>query len=890
MGSQGPKSSKPTKAQNQSTPLARSSSSSLSSHLAMVELKQRILNSLSKLSDRDTHQIAIEELEAIIQHLQHDAVPMLINCLFDASSSDPKPAVKKESLRLLAVLCDSHPDSTSTHLVKIVAHIAKRLRDPDSGVRDACCEAMGSLSAVYVKGDSENGVVSLFVRPLFDAMGENSKGVQVGAAICLGRVVECAKNPPVSAFQKLCPKLCKYLNSPNFMARSALLSVVAGLSQIGAIAPQSLEPLLQSIHECLASTDWATRKAAADTLTALALHSSELIKDGATSTLTALEACRFDKIKPVRDSITEALQLWKRIAGKAVDGASDEQNASSLDAENRGSGESSDKTNKKAADSFESKVSSVGKDLSNTDSSIADSDGKMKNGTISDKTVGILKKKAPALTDKELNPEFFQKLETRGSGELPVEVIVPRKCLTSSNSQEDATEQDHAHTRGNTGKGFTSLHSKQRDLDNFARDRWVNARVNGKDLRTRAFDIDDRNLGFSKADGQSEGSFMTNKGNWIAIQRQLLHLERQQAHLMNMLQDFMGGSHDSMVTLENRVRGLERVVEDMAQDLSVSSGRRGSVLMSGFEGSSIRPISRYNGLFDYAKSGRAGDGRIPFGDRLPPTDRISSIARARGTSWRFELPESRDYHSNGASINRRELGSNHMDNRSPRSDNESDQIGRRRAWDKGVGPIRLGEGPSARSVWQASKDEATLEAIRVAGEDNGTARTAQIAVAEATAEAMGNDNTDQERDPLWTSWRNAMDAIHVGDVDSAYAEVVSTGDDFLLIKLMERSGPVLDQLSNETANEILNAVLQLLLEPDLFDICLSWVQQLVEIVMENGPDVFAVPMEIKRELLFNLHEASSTLELPEDWEGASPVQLMLQLASAWAIDLQHHGS
>lgn len=69
------------------------------------------------------------------------------------------------------------------------------------------------------------------------------------------------------------------------------------LLQVGAIAPQSLENLLQSIHECIGSSDWATRKAAADALISLALYSSNLITtDGAGSTVTALEACRFDKV------------------------------------------------------------------------------------------------------------------------------------------------------------------------------------------------------------------------------------------------------------------------------------------------------------------------------------------------------------------------------------------------------------------------------------------------------------------------------------------------------------------------------------------------------------------------------------------------------------------
>lgn len=67
--------------------------------------------------------------------------------------------------------------------------------------------------------------------------------------------------------------------------------------QVGAIAPQGLESLLQNIHDCLGSTDWATRKAAADALSAIALHSNRLIADGAAnSTLTVLEACRFDKV------------------------------------------------------------------------------------------------------------------------------------------------------------------------------------------------------------------------------------------------------------------------------------------------------------------------------------------------------------------------------------------------------------------------------------------------------------------------------------------------------------------------------------------------------------------------------------------------------------------
>ncbi|KAK6269731.1 hypothetical protein POUND7_006836 [Theobroma cacao] len=937
--SQAPKSAKPSKASTLPPSSNPPKPSSLSSHLAMVELKQRILTSLSKLSDRDTYQIAVEDLEKIIQSLSPDSLPMLLNCLFD-SSNDPKPAVKKESLRLLSMLCNCHGELAASHLTKIIAHIVKRLKDADSGVKDACRDSIGALSGQYLKGESGGTLVGLFVKPLFEAMGEQNKGVQSGAALCMAKMVECAADPPLAAFQKLCPRICKLLNNQNFMAKASLLPLVASLSQVGAIAPPSLEALLQSIHECLGSTDWVTRKAAADALTALALHSNNLIADRAASTITALEGCRFDRMKPVRDSMTEALQLWKQIAGKGEDGIADNQKALShgkhvgyvllwvallmfnpallfdklitiaaVDGENPQPAELLEKNGLNIPNAGDKKTDPSAKDSSNNLPPTSDSVSKGKGGSIPDKAVVILKKKAPALTDKELNPEFFQKLETRGSGDLPVEVVVSRRYLNSSNlknEEESETNDPDARRRSNylgnsQADDFNASSSiRNRNIERGAagvRDKWPEEKINGKDLRTRAFDADDRidinqrepsgnRLGFSKVDGQSEGSFISNKGNWLAIQRQLLQLERQQAHLMNMLQDFMGGSHDSMITLENRVRGLERIVEDMARDLSISSGRRGANFTVGFEGASNRPLGKYNGFSDYSSK---FSGRIPFGERFAQSDGIGPGVRGRGPSWRSEMADDWDFPAFGASRNgqvgsRRAPASGSLDGRSPKSEHESEQVGGRRAWEKGPGPVRLGEGPSARSVWQASKDEATLEAIRVAGEDGGASRTGRVP--ELTAEAVGDDNVGPERDPVWTSWSNAMHALQVGDMDSAYAEVLSTGDDLLLIKLMDRSGPMVDQLSNEIANEALHAIVQFLLEQDLFDICLSWIQQLVEVVLESGPDALGIPMELKKELLLNLHEAASTMDPPEDWEGVAPDQLLLQLASAWGIELQ----
>lgn len=195
------------------------------------------------------------------------------------------------------------------------------------------------------------------------------------------------------------------------------------------------------------------------------------------------------------------------------------------------------------------------RDASNGTSPTKESVSKSKCGSIPDKAVVILKKKAPVLTDKELNLEFFQKLEKRGSGDLPVEVVVPRRCLNSSNPNNEESEPNDSESRGRSNRMGNSQSSES--FNNKFRN--MERGTIGKDLRTRAFDderVDVNNsdssgshAGFSKSDGQSEGSFINNKGNWLAIQRQLLQLERQQAHLMNMLQVCMKFCIDEVVLL-----------------------------------------------------------------------------------------------------------------------------------------------------------------------------------------------------------------------------------------------------------------------------------------------------------------------------------------------------
>ncbi|XP_042374929.1 TORTIFOLIA1-like protein 1 isoform X2 [Zingiber officinale] len=878
-----------------------SSSSSLSSHLAMVELNSRVLAVLSKLSDRDTHQIAVDELEKIIRTLPDTGVPILLHALIHdpavpspglqdlpASKQSSFLVARRESLRLLTFLCACHTDAASAHLPKSIAHIVRRLKDPtsDSLVREACGDAAGSLATLYLlpsvvaETASEDGpggsgvggsspVVWMFVKPLFEAMAEQNKVVQGGAAMCLAKVVECGGKgedgkiaAAGSAFQRLCPRIFKMLGGQSFLAKGALLSVVSSLAQVGAINPESIQQILQIICECLEINDWATRKAAADTLCVLASYPSHFLGDGAATTIAALEACRFDKVKPCRDSITEALQLWKRIKGQ--DGTSPQKK------ESRKS-ELADNNENEDHEGFGSiRVQDLSK-ISYASASSGETMSVLKGNStnIPEKAAALIKKKAPALTDKELNPEFFQKLENRSSDDLPIEVMVPHRCLQSSHSQIKGQQENCRHLVGVPNCDGTTLPKLDysdgcenlNTWDKGSEQRllwWKDSKEKLIDNRSERFlkDLPPDHLEATRSDAHTEGPFMSNKASWSAIQRRLAQLERQQASITNMLQDFMGGTRDNMVNLENRVRCLERVVEEMLHDLAMPSGRRGGSMALQFDNSS---------------------GSV-----------VSSV-RGRDSTWRSESEACDSYgytmSRNGFLNSKRDFDAVPVDVGAHRTDHDTDQINGRSSWNKGSGSIRLGEGPSARSVWRSSKDEATLEAIRVAGDDNGTSRnSAHIPAPQLDAEALTDDNQLPDKGPHWASWTRTMDLFHIGDIDSAYAEILSTSDDLLLVKLMDKSGPVFDQLSSEITSAVLHAIGQFILEQGLFDIALSWLQQLSDLV-ENDVNFLKVPLELKREILLNLHEACR-LKLPDNWEGALPDQLMMQLGSAWGLSLQ----
>lgn len=204
----------------------------VNSQQVIFELKHKVLLALNKLADRDTYQIGVEELEKTVENLTPDKVSTFLSCILD-TDSEQKSAVRKECIRLMGTLARIHKGLVGPHLAKMVTSIVKRLKDPDSVVRDACVETMGMLASKLSSYEDQNdGVFVVLVKPLFEALGEQSKQMQSGSALCLAKVIDSTRDPPISILQRMLTRTTKLLNNPHFMAKPAVIELNRSIIQV----------------------------------------------------------------------------------------------------------------------------------------------------------------------------------------------------------------------------------------------------------------------------------------------------------------------------------------------------------------------------------------------------------------------------------------------------------------------------------------------------------------------------------------------------------------------------------------------------------------------------------------------------------------------------------
>ncbi|KAK6126659.1 hypothetical protein DH2020_039606 [Rehmannia glutinosa] len=741
----------------------RKANSRVSNQQAVSELKQRVVLALNKLADRDTYQIAVEELEKTIECLNPDGVVPFLSCILD-TDAEQKSAVRKECIRLMGTLAIFHEGIVGPHLGKMVASIVKRLKDSDSLVRESCIETVGVLASKLSGSRIENdGIFVLLVRPLFEALSEQNKQLQSGSALCLSRIIDNIHDPPPLVLQNMLSKTVKLLKNPHFMAKPAVIElnrsiVLAG----GALTHSSLTTALTSIQESLKNSDWSTRKAACAALGDIASCGVACLSSFRTSCLRCLESCRFDKVKPVRDIALQALQLWRNLP--RPDTPEPSEAGSSI------------------------KEISYRDDYGDTTSA---SDPTLKYITV----INELAKKRIPVSSRKAARTYSEKSQQSVTDDWHIEIAIPKSQTASVGENQNNESEGSSVTKRcernnadvwsikNIGYDYIEVGDKHEcsSVSNVfpesVKSKVVTAHCDALDdaslvkstgtsqqFAADEVSIEEQRYLTRMHDRRSLDSTVTESTSHVMrdcsqtekdmalIRNQLLEIENKQSNMMDVLKALTTTIVDSMSKLQLKVSNLELVVDKMAQE-PVHGGRYSEPLASKFQkrGPSIAS---------------------PRLSTCTPRSSVDSVRRPPLLPIKHTSVQEDHTFSRSRSSSFRKQNSN---------------------------------------MWT----DATLKLSRTS-----SGKTDNIFNSIATTKAIPT-KLETRNSP----WKVVKDYLFDGDLDSAYDEALCSRNELLLFDLLDRTGPVLENLSNKTATELLSTLASYFLDQRFVNSIVPWLQQ-----------------------------------------------------------------
>lgn len=392
----------------------------------------------------------------------------------------------------------------------------------------------------------------------------------------------------------------KLLKCDGFKAKASLIVLVKSAIRVCEIGNCNLlRDLVNCLVEFLKYDDWAARKAAADALREIADVERENLSEMKVSCLKIIESRKFDKVKAVRESMNQVLEVWKEVPDVFDDGSPPPY-----------SQESSREHASDGRFSGRSKISSA------VDSNTPQTTRKSVSVRRSSPSDSALKttarnRGAPIVTGKRPSPPVFRKpsdlnadaTDLHGSSVTPV-----YRENTVGDDEGGLRRADVRPLKQETKRGLFSKNPGSRVMPYPVDDSEATITVNTcADVCRHHKDFEDLSL----------------------IRKQLVQIENQQSSLMDILQKFIGSSQDGMRTLETRVHGLEMALDDISYDLAMSTARISSAEASRSSCCLIPGPDFLSSKFWRRPDGRCSTSRFSFGGTTTPVSVMRSMADKR---------------------------------------------------------------------------------------------------------------------------------------------------------------------------------------------------------------------------------------------------------------------
>ncbi|KAB1212038.1 Microtubule-associated protein SPIRAL2-like [Morella rubra] len=320
----------------------------------------------------------------------------------------------------------------------------------------------------------------------------------------------------------------------------------------------------------------------------------------------------------------------------------------------------------------------------------------------------------------------------------------------------------------------------------------------------------------------------------VCIRKQLLEIENKQSNLLDLLQVFTTSIMESLTSIQSRVVGLEHVVGRLAQDL-VHGGQ----------------------YSDLACSKLAKQSQSAHSPRLSTcTPRPSVDIHNRQPSL---FP--------GKSSDIREVSAVGRCRSSNAANQDADMWTNRK--------VKTTGNPTGKDMQKCAGQG--LQNIGC-----GQIKRADAIFASASRPTIRRNGLESQNN----LWKRVKGFLCDGDLDSAYLEALCSHDELVIVELLDRTGPVLENLSPKTVSDILGTLASYLLEQRFLNSITPWLQQassfkhVVDLSIIHGPNYLVPSVKARREFLSAIQEAVN-MEFSSTVERRIVTEIAMKLYHAW---------
>lgn len=388
---------------------------------------------------------------------------------------------------------------------------------------------------------------------------EQDSNSQIGSALCLAAAIDAAPEVEMVQLRKSLARLGKLAKSDSFKAKAALMVLIGSIVGAGGASSKgALDWLVPCVVEFLSSEDWAVRKGAAEALGKVASVETDLAPLYKVPCLNALESRRFDKVKVVRETMNNTLEMWKVLTGDSEEASAPIQSRCSIDNENDRS--------------FPTISNDAGFRTPQTKKTVPTNRSPLSNGSL----VTTAKKGSPQSRNERSDTTKLTKLDHKKPADWKIEIKMPNSPSSKVSHTDDIVTSDFGDGElGKNERNGNSMAENKRVL--FSRTCDEKAyKFGGLRSRSRVVPFDDENYDSDVVvSNPTEEVYESPKDaeDLSLIRAQLLQIENQQANLFDLLQRFIGSSQSGLNSLETRVHGLEMALDGISYDLALSTGR-----------------------------------------------------------------------------------------------------------------------------------------------------------------------------------------------------------------------------------------------------------------------------------------------------------------------------